>query len=230
MALWTRRTAKRWATAQGRRRKLRRNRPKLSFNRLKYGQLVYNYREAVDGIVIGGLGARTLSQAVGVSNYACEFALNDLGNYANFAAIYDQYRVNKIVVKLIPMIQLNGVQPIAGVTPGNPGLLATVVDDDDVTPLATLQDYEQYSTYRCQPAISTRTHTRTIYPKIRGQVLNAGGASVAANLLGRTWMDMAQPAVSYAGLKIYFDAYANANMAQNWQIQATYYVSFRSTR
>lgn len=191
---------------------------------------VYFYKQAIDGSLITGIGARTITQQSGVSNYACEFRVSTLPNWNALSALYDQFCLTKVVFKLIPMVNINGVQPLAASTLISPGLLATVVDTDDGNVLSNLTDYESYQSYRCQPAMSTRTHTRVVVPALRVVTVATGGTQQPGAPKKKQWVDCAYPTTSHFGIKIFLDAYGNFNAPACYQVQAIYYVKFRNVR
>ena len=77
---------------------------------------------------------------------AWSFNLSQLPNYTDFTNLYDQYRINKIVFKIIPKFSEASIN--AG-TANNANLaqIHSVIDyDDAVTPTA-LSDLVQYQSY-----------------------------------------------------------------------------------
>lgn len=189
----------------------------------------YNYKQTVDGVSLTGIGARYIQQTAGAQNFAVEFRADSLANWTTLSALYDQYRINKVVLKLIPMMNVSNAN-VATSSAQNPGLIMSVLDYDDSTPLAALTDYFQYANFKQQPMISGRVHTRILTPCVRDIMLNSGGASVAAGVKKRQWIDCSQGAITHNGVKIYMDPWYSVNSAQTYQVIATYYVSFRGVR
>lgn len=220
-----------------RRRYFRRRRPvrRRRFINRKYSKFVkkaisgkiYRFKRSVDGATINTGLSRIITQGAGLQHFGFYFTLADVPGSTEFTSLFDQYRINKVVMRFMPMINVNNVQPVAGASVTNPGLMGTVIDHDDVSTLATITDYEQYQTWKCQPAISLRTHTRVIRPRIAVGAY-AGAFTSYANTKG--WIDCGSPNVQHYGLKFYMDAYGNANAAQTYQVMATYYLSFRDVR
>lgn len=221
----------------------RRGRPSVRTQKAKLGtmrrrrglrkfrqQRVFFYKQAVDGVNITGISARYVNQTASNQHKALEFKLNDIPQASQLASLYDQYQITKIVLKFIPMMDSNGASAVASTSVLNPGVIATVLDYDDANALANLNEYEQYQTFKVQPAISRRTHTRIIYPAIQDYMLNAGGAGLPAGVKRRQWIDCSQGSISHKGLKLYIDQYYNVNCPQSWQVFATYYVKFRCVR
>lgn len=191
---------------------------------------VYPYKQAINGSYIAGIGSRTIQQAVGPAYYGLEFQAANLPNWAAFSALYDQYCITKIVIKLIPMLNMNGVQPLAAGSLLNPGIIATVIDTDDATAPSSLAVMEQYQSYKSQPVISQKTITRVYVPGVDSTVVAGGGAVVSAINKKLQWIDCAFGNIAHFGMKIYLDAYASANVQAAYQVQGFVYIKFRNVR
>lgn len=199
--------------------------------RLSSSLKTYNFKRTMATVpFIGGGSARYLQQTAAAQHLAAEFRLDQLPNYSEFTNLYDSYRINKIVCKFIPMIQINNIQPIAAASASNPGLFGSIVDRDDANPLGAYNDYLEYPDFRFQPAITSRTHTRVFVPCIRGASLDAGGGLISSVMKSKQWLDCAIPSIPHYGLKCYLDAQYSVNTPQVYQLQTTIYMSFRGTR
>lgn len=202
----------------------------------KFGQYrvrkpnVYFYKQAINGNYITGISSRTITQGVSATYYGFEFQAGNLPNWAAFSALYDQYCITKIVLRLIPMTNVNNVQPLTGASLGNPGLIASVIDTDDGTAPTALSQLEQYQSYKSQPVISQRTHTRIFVPGVDLTAIQTGGAAVNAMNKKYQWIDCAHSSIAHFGMKIYLDAYANANAPASYQVQGFAYIKFRNVR
>lgn len=190
----------------------------------------YYYKQAINGSYITGIGSRTISQNVGATYFGMEFRADQLPNWSAFNALYDQYMITKIVIRLIPMLNVNNVQPTAGTSLFNPGIIATIIDTDDGTAPTALAQLEQYQSYQSQPIISTKTIQRVFVPGVDSTALASGGAVVNAVNKKLQWLDCAYGNIAHFGMKIYLDAYANANAPANYQVQGFMYIKFRNVR
>jgi len=193
-------------------------------------QRIFYYKQAVDGLNITGISARFVSQSSVNKNLACEFKLSDIPQHTTLTALYDQYQITKIVMKFIPMVDSNAVSVATGGTASNPGVIASVLDYDDVNTLSNLHEYEQYQTFKVQPAISRRAHTRVIYPAVMDYLIGVGGGNTPAGVKRRQWIDCGASGISHKGIKYYIDQQYSSLCPQNWQVFATYYVKFRCVR
>lgn len=209
----------------------RKTRPYKMFRRKRLNKPnVYYYKQSVDGANIIGIGSRTITQGAGASNYALEFRVSNLANWAALSALYDQFCLTKVVLKLIPIVQMNSVNPLSGSTLLGSGLIGTIVDVDDAVTLSAITEYEQYQSWKYQPAISNRTHTRVVVPGMRAASIGTGGSVQPGLSKRKQWVDCAYGTTAHFGLKIYMDPYGNFNAPASYQVMCTYYIKFRNVR
>lgn len=228
-----------------RRTRLRRRRPvrrarrpatRRTYRR-RYSTRTYSFKRVASQIpFIGSGGSRTLTQTSGTQNLAAEFMLSNLPNYTEFTSLYDQYKITKIVCKMIPMTTCNSfVNQTASPgdvqdTPQNPGMLMSVLDFDDASPLALIGDYLQYQNMKQQPVVSRRSHVRVFTPRVRKNLLNAGGGSVPGTIGKSGWIDCSYDSIPHYGLKVYLDPRVSSIYQQTYQLFTTFYVKFRNVR
>lgn len=212
---------------------------------LKYGQTsqntVHRFKRTMDGNnmtyinagVETAFGQRYFSQvANSINTIGFEFRLGDLPNYTEFTALFDQYRIDKIVFKIIPMCNVNQLTiNSTGALSNNPGIIGTVIDYDDAGSPTSLGYMEQYQNFRYQPVVSSRTMMRAFKPRI---AVAAYGQGLFTSYMNKkaTWIDCNSPAVPHYGLKIYLDG-ANGTAPtclQTYQLFADVYLSFRNVR
>lgn len=216
----------------------RRRKGVRKYRRLKVGratlykrmnrQGLFHVRQHINGSMINGLTSRTITQTLLAQNFGLEFRFRDIPQFGTFSNIWDQYRINKIVVTLMPMATVN---PTGVVTTYNNGVIASVIDyDNGAQALAALDQYEQFTNCKITPAVRTKPHTRIFRPRINIGAQNQGGSILAAVNKGGQWIDCSLPDIAHNGLKIYVDPYpfGNPGGAQTWQVFAKYYISFRN--
>lgn len=204
---------------------------------IRYGRLSkfrrtrpFFYKQTVNGTAITGVLSRYFNQTASDAAYGLQFRAVDVDNWSQFSSLYDQYCITKIVLKLIPMLTNNPVQPISGASMVNPGLVGTAIDTDDDSVTATLPYFQQYESFRFQNTLSNRTITRKFVPGIKEYTLTSAGTSVAGATKKKQWLDCANSNVSHYGCKVFIEKYNNANAPQIWQVMAYYYIKFRNVR
>lgn len=208
------------------RRRMRLGQRRTKFRRTR----PFFYKQTVNGGNITGILTRYINQTAGDSAYGLSFRATDIDNWSQFSALYDQYCITKIVVRLIPMLTNNPVQNLTTSSMVNPGLIGTAIDTDDSSVTATLPYFQQYESFRYQNTMSARTITRSFTPGIKSYVLSTAGTAVPGATKKKQWIDCAQATVDHYGLKIFVEKYNNANAPQLWQVICTYYLKFRNVR
>lgn len=206
-----------------------------------YNNKIYRFVRTTDGTnftyVNAGTetnwGSRFLSQVANANNnVSFEFRLQDVPNYTEFTTLFDQYRIDKITFKMIPMCNVNQLTiASAGTFVNNPGIVGTVIDYDDANILSTLASFEQYANFRFQPVVSSKTIQRTFKPHIAVAAFG-GGVFTSYMNKGPTWIDCNNATVAHYAIKIYLDGPDGTapTAFQKFQLFATYYLSFRNVR
>lgn len=202
----------------------------------------YHYKQIVDGSLLSGgyvnAGAWTPSRIITQSatqafNFGFEFTAGDMSQWAFFAGLYDQYRINKIVFRLVPQANVNilGSGDSSGTDISSPATVLSVIDyDNGSTTLSTLSEYEEYANCKMSPVVRAKSITRIWRPRVNIGALAAGGANVGAVNKGKQWIDCGQSTISHHGIKFYIPMAPNAQALQAWSVFATYYISFRAVR
>lgn len=172
--------------------------------------------------------------AIDFFSYA--FQLNDLPQVASYQAMFDSYRVNKIVLRIEPMSQ-----PTHGVAATNAAALATilvpptlftVLDYDDTAFLASENAALEYDTYKeTRPGLR---HVRVVRPKLSTQAFKTSGTTIAFAQTDsrKAWIDMGDITVPYYFLKGGFIGYTNTafQTAMHYRVYVTAYFSCRQLR
>lgn len=95
------------------------------------------------------------SGALTLSVYSPSFG--NIDNYLEYAALFDEYKINALKFSFVPNIDMNNVQANQRFS------FYTVIDNNDDNNLASVSDAEDYRT--CKRTISTKTHNRYFKPK-----------------------------------------------------------------
>lgn len=150
---------------------------------------------------------------------AFNFAFNQIDDYASFAPVFDQYRIDWVEWLSQPD---NTVNANAATTTN--GQLASVVDFDDSNVLSTVGEAFDYNT----AVVSTGSfqHYHAFKPRI-AVAAYSGAFSSFANQSSQ-WIDIASPGVQHYGVKVAWSVSTNAVFSQ--QVFYRLHVSLRSTR
>lgn len=125
------------------------------------------------------------------------FNINELPSNTDFTALYDAWRIRKVVVKIFPLFQSQ--QPNTGATIGSLNCwLHTVIDhDDSAVPTATLgglQALQNYPSYKSRLFPTANGKPVTVVIKPRSQ--NNG-----FEVRRQNWVDMNTPTEPFYGIK-----------------------------
>lgn len=165
----------------------------------------------------------TSSSSANVS-VAYNFTLAGLDFSANFANIWDQYRIDAIRFHVVPTS--NAVQVVTQSTT-NMVQLYCVIDYDDATALSNAPAARGFDNcIELQPGESCE---RLFQPRA-ALAAYAGAFNNYANV-GGMWFDSASTGVQHYGLKLFVpQSDAGQTLLQVWRVFAEFYVSFRTVR
>lgn len=178
------------------------------------------------------------------------FALSDIANYTELTALYDRFRINKVVVNFIPrysrnMMGLNYPDAEDGATSGdyfgrylaNPSRFGTCIDYDDSTNVATMDALREYSTAKITHC--TQKQTRVLTPAVLTQLYESGVSSAYAPKF-KQWVSTSDPTTPHYCLKWYLDAMnydsslidpeGGFSGAYAYDVEAIYYISCRAVK
>lgn len=206
------RRARRPAAALIRRRRMARPMRSLVVNKLAGRRVHYFKRTAYYSGFISG---STLVDTYG----ALQFALSQVPNNGEFTALFDQYKINGVRVRLSPRANSAEIGT-------NQGLIKmfTAIDYNDITAPTAINDLLQYE--NCKATSSNREHVRYLKPKVEKAVYQS--ALVTGYGAGTAWIDTANPSVPHYGLKFALQQLPAGN--QSYDVQVTYYLAFKQVR
>jgi len=155
------------------------------------------------------------------------FILQSLPDYTEFTALYDQYRVDKLVVHFIP--NANVIDHSSSNL--DSGTLLTAVDFDGGATGLTLTQFLSYESSQihahCVPA------KITIQPRAELAAVNTGGTTVSSGLPNNAniWYDCSNTTVPFYGVRYATTAEAAATGYHTYyNIWVEAFVTFKSTR
>lgn len=179
-----------------------------------------------------------IAAAASTSLGAVAFRFQDLTNASSLADVYDMYRLNKVVIKFIPMAQLmtpnqpnsnvdQKLQGNVGTYAGVIGPLHTSIDPDDAVAPASTNAVEQYASHKM--VVYGKTHTRTCVPQcIMPIMVSSGGAATGEAPVSKVWLSTSQRGIYFNCVKWGIGATANANAdTVLYQVFVTVYYSMK---
>lgn len=155
-----------------------------------------------------------------------QFALVDLPSATDFTNLYDQYRFNKVVVKLIPKFTEVGYNAGSS-NNANCQQIHSVLDFDDNSAPTSINQLCEYQSHKMTRG--NQMHTRILVPKVQSTVL-VGGAGVTASAAPRSkqWLDCDQNSIAHRGVKLIIPASATAGTTVSYDAELTYYISCKN--
>lgn len=203
---------------------------------MKKNMNIHHFKEVVSKGYIGGVNSGS-----GTDKYisgALEFRLDDCANVADLSAVFDQIRLNKVVVEFIPLVnQMSGTDVLGtninyGILSNigvNVGQFYTVIDHDDATALTSKTAIQQYATCRSSPIY--KKQTRILTPAFQGTIQQTATVTTTQAKY-KQWFDIATPSVRHYGVKYYLDLHNASTVAGNncYEIKCTYYYSCKEQR
>lgn len=195
------------------RKRMRRVRRKIRRRIRRVGRRnrVHHFKRMVTGQITAAAGVNTPNGLV--------FTLDSVTNYTEFSALFDSYRINKVVVKFVPRTTDNGQGA------NERGNVYSVVDYNDNTALASVAAALERDT--CRRTVATRVHTRVLRPACASATYKSVTSWGYAPTWKR-WIDMSDPQVPHYGLKYLIDNRDDLSMVYDYFI--TYYMSFMNVR
>lgn len=163
-------------------------------------------------------------------SFSIFFQIADLPQVASFSALFDEYKVNKVVYKFDPVVQSTSYTALNTDTadPYQVQYLNTVIDFDDATTIATIGAMMEYESFK--KTTPGRKTVRVFVPSISNELYRTGGGTIGYGRKSKQWIDMAYTDVPHYGIKGYVDHYNTKQVQQHWKVTCTVYLSFRQVR
>lgn len=163
------------------------------------------------------------------SNSTMTFALSQLPSYTEFTNLFDQYKINCVVLKMRFLNQIpDRVDSSTGVGRAN---FHYCIDYNDSVGYTTVSQFAQVSNYRVHALNGERDWSIKIFPKCQKQIY-VGLASTGYGPT-KSWINTADAAVPHYGLKYLIES-GVAGVGENTigilQIQAKYYISCKNVK
>lgn len=176
----------------------------------------------------GANGPNVIAETGSNQNLVYTFKLDNVVNASEFTSMYDQYRINKVVLYLEPQFTSNG-QFYNNLNIFSKKL-RVIHDYNDANPLTQEDDYLEYA--NCKTYMATRNIRITLYPKIANNVENVDGG-VAQTLMNsnRVWLNTAQDEVPHFGIKIFVpEDISNIENVSLFTVRAKMWLSMKNTK
>lgn len=150
------------------------------------------------------------------------FELADFDHFSNFDVLFDQYRIEKVQVRFVPLT--TSLAP--NLTPNISPTLWLAIDQDDNNVLTggtfdAIRGYDDVARVNAPAGAIV-----TLNPFVTPAVYSGGTFSGYSTVPGfSTWIDVANP-VAYYGIKFGVSQDASSS-GFGWQVDARYWISWR---
>jgi len=149
------------------------------------------------------------------------FTLSDVDNSSAFTSLFDQYKIDAVTLRVIPLQNSITLETNSVITTVP---LYCVIDYDDSATLSTVAQARGFES--CVVVPPGEECVRTFSPRIAIGAYSGAFTSFANS--PAMWIDAASPAVQHYGAKIIVPGVVAAQtVLQSWNIERTYYLSFR---
>lgn len=157
------------------------------------------------------------------------FSLNDLPSYTELTALFDKYRIAGVKLRFYPRINQQLLSSITSTTPSGIVPIVTVIDYDDDSVPANLDELMQYQNFK----IHDQFKPFSVFLRPQMAIAAYSGAFTSYASGRKIWIDAASPGVKYYGLKIGTQNYSSGSIATydpTWDIFLTYYIQCKYPR
>lgn len=153
------------------------------------------------------------------------FQLTDLPNYTEFSALFDQFRINAVVIKFVPTWTSNDINPQSTAL-YMPNFHSALDFDGPSSAPTSETDLLQYQSYKMTRG--HHVHQRKIIPCVNVTAYESA-LNTAYMPKRKQFLDMVDVATQHFGMKIWIDA---PNLTSNlaYKTYVTYYFTTRSVR
>lgn len=159
----------------------------------------------------------------GVVNTNYQFSLNDVSGAADFVNLFEQAKLNCVVIRITPLQNVNQY-PATTVTQNIP-MFGYTIDYDDVTnvSLSQIQEYGLYKETRFNKPIKIKI----MKPKIPMGAYNQASLSYNGAVLAKNqWFRTSDSQIVHYGLKtVIYGVLLNQQIS--YSVRATYYFTFK---
>jgi hypothetical protein len=150
------------------------------------------------------------------------FTLNALDQVASFQALFNEWRIDALRVKIVP--QNNAIGLVTNTTTSLVELY-NVIDYNDSTALASVAAAREYE--NCMVLAPGESGERVFQPRAATAMYQ--GAFTAYGNVGGAWVDIAYPGTIHYGMKIIIPAATvGQTLLQSWDVFFEAFVSFRN--
>lgn len=197
---------------------------------LSVRQMVTTFNDETGLTNVGGSNgsAQLIQNSATAVLGAIAFRLDDLAQDSTFASLFDQYRIDKVLLRFMARNIAVSVFNTASPNGGVPLLYITQDRDDSSAPasLNAVKEYDQCVVMNGMTSCDVMIEARPTLSAFAG-----GAFSGYTTADVEPWIDVANVDVPHYGVKFAIDPLTvSTTSSWVWDVEAFYYVSFRNVR
>lgn len=184
------------------------------------------------GFTTNSAGAITMTQNSNATVVvSTSFQLADIAQNSTFSALFDQYRLEEVHLRIRPRSTFISLAGIASPNQESPRIYC-VVDRDDASTLSNISSALEYD--NVVEVFGGQALDVILEPSATGALYSTGafsGYEIRHGGKKAPWIDLANPNVPHYGVKLAITPLqATSTYAWLWDVEAWYKLSFRSVR
>lgn len=169
-------------------------------------------------------GTRLYASSAGGNPQALYVTFGDLPNASEFTSLFDMYRINLVVLKLVPNYTGNDINPSTTVVV-SPNVHSAIDYDDSSTAGLTVNTLLQYPNHKM-----TRGHQMHIRKFRPAVCLDADGAGSTAPKW-KQWINLSATTAEHRGVKLYIEQAGGISVnSMSFSVFWTVYFSCKGVR
>lgn len=143
------------------------------------------------------------------------FGLANLSDISRYTNLFDEYRIAKVVLKVIPR-----VTSYTDVAPSNTTTIRSIIDYTNNPGISTITQFNDYATYK--ETRNNRVHTRILRPRVAAPIFQGSALPFAYAPQRSGWLGTAYDSVPHYGVYVLFPGGPTV-----YDVKVTYYIAWR---
>lgn len=168
----------------------------------------------------------TFAETSGGFVASLNFMLEDVPNYSEFIALYDEYRIRGVTVECIPTFTSTELNVAYSGTIAQSSIYSALDFNGGTAPTNLNALGQQNGTRHTR---GNRTHRRYLRPRPLTQLYQSA-LSTAYTSKSSGWISCGYPSVPHYGLNFLVEQLAAAGASWAYRFTYTYYLEFRGTK
>lgn len=154
--------------------------------------------------------------------------LNDVPTVTEITNLFDQYKINKWIVKVYYAGYDNDISNGAVTSNNNVGMVGSAIDYTDINTPTNAYDLKDYDTYQEKQILQCHPFTRVVRLRCNEMVYRSTTTTGYQVSTKSTWLTTDTPDIPHFGIKFFFDTPPNTTMKV--KVEGVVYFSCKSVK